>query len=342
MFSSLFVIGGLVASAAAHGFVSEITINGKSFKGNTPGGANKDSVIRLVSANSPVKGADNPDINCGLDAQKAALMADAMPGDSIEISWPAGGGQNWPHNTGPMLTYLASCGDQDCSEFDSTKAKWFKIQQVGLKADGKTWEQADLMNGEPAKLTLPSNLAAGNYLMRHEIIALHLANSEGGAEFYPSCSQLKVGGTQTGAPSSNELVSLPGAYSDNDPGIFVPNVFNGNLDYEFPGPKIASFVDGSSNSNSGSDDGASSSSASSSTKSSKPTSTRTSSSVAIAPTGATSNSSSSSTGTKSCTLKKRDLTSASLAKRKVKEYKPRHISRIMRNIVARDGFSTSH
>ncbi len=81
-----------------------------------------------------------------------------------------------------------------------------------------------LVQGQTALVTLPSNLAPGNYIIRHEIIALQLAQSEGGAEFYPSCTQLKVGGDQTGAPEPDELVLLPGAYKDTDPGIWDQDV----------------------------------------------------------------------------------------------------------------------
>lgn len=88
-----------------------------------------------------------------------------------------------------------------------------------------------LVNGKPANVTLPKNIAAGNYLIRHEIIALHLANKKfsggkdtNGAEFYPSCSQLKITGNGTGVPKADELVALPGAYKDTDPGIFDKNV----------------------------------------------------------------------------------------------------------------------
>ncbi|KNZ76499.1 Cellulose-growth-specific protein, partial [Termitomyces sp. J132] len=49
----------------------------------------------------------------------------------------------WPHNTGPLMTYLASCGSTTCDKFDSTKAKWFKIDQQGQDASGK-WIQAEL------------------------------------------------------------------------------------------------------------------------------------------------------------------------------------------------------
>jgi hypothetical protein len=78
--------------------------------------------------------------------------------------------------------------------------------------------------GVAANVTLPNNIAPGAYLIRHEIIALHLADKAGGAEFYPSCSQIRVGGSGTGVPKDSELVSLPGAYSDTDPGILVPDV----------------------------------------------------------------------------------------------------------------------
>lgn len=96
--------------------------------------------------------------------------------------------------------------------------------------------------GATIKATIPKNLAAGEYLLRTEIIALQLALSLGGAEFYPACARLKIGGTGTGAPAASDLVSLPGAYSDNDPGIYTPNVYNPGFKYVFPGPPIAAFV----------------------------------------------------------------------------------------------------
>lgn len=68
---------------------------------------------------------------------------------------------------------------------------------------------------------MPSNLAAGNYLLRHEIIALQNGVFPGRAEFYPSCSQLTVSGSGTGKPAASELVKFPGAYSATDPGVLV-------------------------------------------------------------------------------------------------------------------------
>lgn len=37
---------------------------------------------------------------------------------------------------------------------------------------------------------IPADLAAGDYLLRAEVIALHTAGSSGGAQFYMSCCKL--------------------------------------------------------------------------------------------------------------------------------------------------------
>jgi hypothetical protein len=211
---------------SAHGILVGMTVNGAPQNRN---------VIRSVRNQDPNRGANNPALLCGPDAQVAPASAKVMPGDTLGFDWKSPNFDNWPHNTGPELTYLASCGDVTCDKFNAANAKWFKIAERSKKSNGQ-WFQADMMNGALATAKLPDNLAAGNYLIRHEIIALHLANAPQGAEFYPGCAQLIVGGTQTGRPQG-ELVTFPGAYKDTDPGI-LGNFFGGG-EYKFPGPKIA-------------------------------------------------------------------------------------------------------
>ncbi|KAF9522676.1 glycosyl hydrolase family 61-domain-containing protein [Crepidotus variabilis] len=222
--------------ASAHGMLTNVKVAGKSFSVN-----DQASNIRKVSTQDPNKGASNPALNCGPNAQKASLVADAQPGDPMTFDWKTASGSNWVHNTGPMLTYMASCGSVPCSQFDSAQASWFKIDEQGRKPDG-TWVQADLMAGGTTTVNVPKNLAPGGYMVRHEIIALHLATSLGGAEFYPGCMQINVGGSGTGAPSPNELVKLPGAYTDNDAGIFDTSVFDTNAPYKMPGPAISNLA----------------------------------------------------------------------------------------------------
>jgi len=57
-------------------------------------------------------------------------------------------------------------------------------------------------------VTIPKQLKAGAYLIRHEVIML-AANP---AQFYPQCAHLMVTGEGTKLPSKEYLVSFPGAY----------------------------------------------------------------------------------------------------------------------------------
>jgi len=308
-----------IRPVTAHGYVGILGVDGKPYNGQEPtedGQPTVASVIRRISTIDPVKGANNAFLNCGQNATAVSLVAPTNPGGALTFQWEAGGGEGWPHNTGPLMFYLANCGDTTCDQFDSTTAKWFKIGQIGLESDQVTWYQQNLKNGHAANITLPSNIKPGNYLVRHEIIALHLANEMGGAEFYPSCSQLNISGSGTGAPTSSELVSFPGAYNDNDPGIYVPSIFNGPIsNYAFPGPAVASFV------NSGG-----SSSSSSTTSGKLPSSTGTSTSSGTTSSGASTPTGTSSSGSSTsgkCRLQKQGA---------VTLY-PRHFSRVMRRLL---------
>jgi len=233
----------LLPSVKAHGYITTFTANGKSYNGITPGSASGSSPIREISTIFPVKGASNPNLSCGQNAKPASLVADVDSGSTVSFKWGDQGGR-WPHNTGPLMTYMASCGSTTCDKFDSSKAKWFKIAEAGRKANGD-WVQQDIMNGQTYSTKVPANLVPGQYLIRHEIIALHLAITEGGAEFYPSCIQVNVKGSGTDTPPAKSLVSFPGAYKDTDPGIFDPSVYNPGAKYTFPGPNLVSLVTGS-------------------------------------------------------------------------------------------------
>lgn len=78
------------------------------------------------------------------------------------------------------------------------------------------------MIGNTYSTQVPMNIAPGDYLVRHEIIALQLATVEGGVEFYPSCTQIRVSSNGTG--ESQSTVAFPGGYSSTEPGILDPNV----------------------------------------------------------------------------------------------------------------------
>ncbi|KAK0437791.1 glycoside hydrolase family 61 protein [Armillaria borealis] len=307
-----FFIPFLAASyVAAHGYVQKVTIDGTEYTGPAVGSGSTDGITREISTQDPIKGATNPDLTCGPGALAGAS------------------GSPWPHNVGPMMTYLTNCGDQSCADYDPKGTEWFKIEEAGRTADG-TWAQAALLhgvvNGQAAEVTLPSNLAAGNYIIRHEIIALQNGQAEGGAEFYASCTQLKVGGSGTGTPPSSDLVQLPGAYSDTDPGILVDVYSNTKASYTFPGPAVVD-LGGSDSSPSASAPASSAAPASASSAASTIVSTPSATSTRKhSPSAVPASTSTSSGSQESCKL---TLSNDALTKR---ETRPRHVSRIMRGL----------
>lgn len=61
-------------------------------------------------------------------------------------------------------------------------------------ADNDYWGVKDMNNccGK-VDVKLPSDLAAGDYLLRAEVIALHTAGQQGGAQLYMSCCKSSLG-----------------------------------------------------------------------------------------------------------------------------------------------------
>jgi hypothetical protein len=234
----------------SHGSVHVLTVDGTPYDGPAIAQEGLDSVVRMISTMNPVTDPTSSDLTCGqgvvANGVTAKLSAAAKPGSTVSFSWISGNaGANWPHNMGPMMTYLASCGTTDCSQFDAQNAKWVKIGEAGyvqnatIAAAGSTWTMATTAYvAKPYTLTLPKNLANGNYLIRHEIIALHRAVTAGGAEFYPSCQQITVTGGSGSGISFDNAVTFPGAYKATDPGILIDVYTPSNEYYQFPGPAL--------------------------------------------------------------------------------------------------------
>jgi len=61
---------------------------------------------------------------------------------------------------------------------------WFKIADDGLDSSGKWGVDRLIANGGVQTITIPQCIAPGQYLLRGELIALHSASSQGGAQFY--------------------------------------------------------------------------------------------------------------------------------------------------------------
>jgi len=91
---ALVPILSFVPSVTAHGFVAKVVIDGTTYTGNVPGAQPKDSPIRQISDISPVKGANNTSLNCGLNAKLATMVVSANPGSVVDFWWGDPDGSN--------------------------------------------------------------------------------------------------------------------------------------------------------------------------------------------------------------------------------------------------------
>jgi hypothetical protein len=115
------------------------------------------------------------------------------------------------------------------SSCDGSGANWFKIDEAGFHGDGTKvfldtetpsgWDIAKLVGGNKAwTSTIPQGLAPGNYLIRHELLALHQANAP---QFYAECAQVVVTGSGTASPDASYKAAIPGYCKDSDSNIKV-------------------------------------------------------------------------------------------------------------------------
>jgi hypothetical protein len=128
----------------------------------------------------------------------------------------------WLHPVGPMTVWLARCPDSPggCKDVDVAAAGWFKIWEAGLLegpnlAEG-LWYQKGFQkwDGSPAlwPVTIPGGLESGLYMIRHEILSLHV---EFKPQFYPECAHLNVTGGGALVPPEEVLVRFPGGYGED-------------------------------------------------------------------------------------------------------------------------------
>jgi hypothetical protein len=236
------LVGAFAASALAHGTVTSFRTDGVSNPGydlsNYYLGQNGQEVPDLAawSAENLDNGFVGPDaygtvdINCHKNAAPGAITASVQAGGTVDFLW-----SDWPDSHfGPVFTYVASCGG-DCAAVDPAALEWVKIDEGGIDIASQTWAATDLINNNNTwTTTVPSTLVAGNYVFRHEIIAMHGAGDENGAQNYPQCFNIEVTGSGTDSPEGVLGTEL---YSATDAGIRF-NPYTTIDSYEIPGPTL--------------------------------------------------------------------------------------------------------
>jgi cellulase len=247
----------LLPSATAHGRITNITTpSGLIYQGWDPATAQTTPPTTTPLAawrasnlgNNFVKPTqfNTSSITCHYNATPGALHVSITAGDVLKLQW-----NEWPvSHKGPVLTYLADC-KESCAEVDKENLNWVKIDEMGwLNSSGAdvvplggTWGSDVLIaNGASWMAKIPQGLKEGHYVLRHEIIALHVAEQVDGAQAYPQCVNLQVANDGVG-----DVKNLDGGvvgeklYGMRDKGVLVD--IHGNVTgYEIPGPKIWEFA----------------------------------------------------------------------------------------------------
>ncbi|GIJ92552.1 hypothetical protein Asppvi_001830 [Aspergillus pseudoviridinutans] len=243
---SLSLLAALLSATrvAAHGHVTNVVVNGVYYAGfdinSYPYMSDPPKVAAWTTPNTgngfiAPSQYNSADIICHQNATNAQAYIEIAAGDRIQLQWTA-----WPESHhGPVIDMLASCGES-CTTVDKTSLKFFKIDGVGLVNDSPvpgTWGDDQMIaNNNSWMVEIPKSIAPGNYVLRHELIALHSAEEKDGAQNYPQCFNLKVTGSGTDSPAGTLGTEL---YTESDPGIMV-NIYSSISSYTVPGPAMYS------------------------------------------------------------------------------------------------------
>ncbi|KAL0951979.1 hypothetical protein HGRIS_008632 [Hohenbuehelia grisea] len=234
----------IAGSVVGHGYVQQITSGSSSWSGYLPYSDPyynpvPQRVVRPVPGNGPVTDLSLIDVQCNgyseggvVGSKPAPIVATVAAGSQLALNWTL-----WPDShMGPMITYMARAPSDITKWNPGSSAVWFKVHEVGKDASGVWQAPTKLIAANGIyKFTIPPKLKAGQYLIRHEIIALHAAYSYPGAQVYPVCIQVEVTGSGSALPTS--FVSFPGAYNGNTPGI-VYDAYTNTGSYPIPGPAV--------------------------------------------------------------------------------------------------------
>ncbi|KAI1372421.1 lytic polysaccharide monooxygenase [Hypoxylon crocopeplum] len=222
----LTLIASLVAVVSAHQNLHQFWVNGVS-----PG---YEIGIRRAPSNNPVTDLKSNDIVCNVGGDKVpsgVKTVSAREGDKITVAWDPS------THPGPITHFLYGPVD-DAAQASGVGAGWFKIDERDY-VDGHWGNEVVESSGGNYTFKLPTSLKSGDYLLRSEMLALHGAQSVGGAQFYIGCMQLQITGTGS---KCSPAISLPGAYNEQDKNIYIPNFYNGfdATTYTAPGGPVAS------------------------------------------------------------------------------------------------------
>lgn len=132
--------------------------------------------------NNPIKDVSAPDMTCGKGETKAEAVCDVKAGGKVSLQFGHNSAADdvvAASHVGPCNVYLAASKNGEKAPTDG----WFKIYEENFK-DGK-WCTMRVKDGKGIlEVPIPEGVAAGSYVMRSELLALHEGNQKGKSQFY--------------------------------------------------------------------------------------------------------------------------------------------------------------
>ncbi|KAJ2898010.1 glycoside hydrolase family 61 protein [Zalerion maritima] len=219
------LLGALFPLVTAHGAVTSYVIDSVTYpgyEGYSPQ-YGPDTIEREWTSYNPIMTPETPDITCN-GGTSADLTAQISPGSTVTAKW-----KQWTHRQGPVTVWMYACPTSTIEACTGQEgANWFKIDEMGLTVEpsllsSDNWGTSIVVDELEWTSTIPEGLKSGLYLLRHELLALHQANTP---QFYPECAQVEVVDGGGSFPTGEYLTAIPGAgYAlADDPSVDV-NVY---------------------------------------------------------------------------------------------------------------------
>ncbi|KAJ7612341.1 glycoside hydrolase [Mycena polygramma] len=207
------------------------------------GGANTSSWQYVRQTNNwqnlnPLTDVSSTDVRCytSMESDTSSTMSVAA---GSTIGFTVNGNPSNLYHPGVVNVYMAQApAGTDVASWDGDGSVWFKIYQISAVTDGGSTITFPATGMTQVTFPIPSETPSGQYLVRIEHIALHVASSFGGAQFYIACGQVEThcSITEGGSGTPGPLVEFPGEYTE--PGILININYPIPANYTQPGPPV--------------------------------------------------------------------------------------------------------
>ncbi|WVQ72147.1 hypothetical protein IAR50_001692 [Cryptococcus sp. DSM 104548] len=164
-------------------------------------------------------------ITTGGTETSSDFVANATTGDTVTVTW-----NTWPtSHKGSVTRWMAHCPDDLCAGTADADMTWFKISQSSYDEATDSWPTDYIAANLNWTFTLPTNLAGGQYLLRHELLAMHIT---GAPQIYPVAIKMQL--TSSGSVTPSPTGTFPNMYTSSDDMAMSQNIYSGSaLNAEF-------------------------------------------------------------------------------------------------------------